>query len=317
MDYILSGTFQDFDLFATQVKAWDLDFVQLERGAPSYEILMAGVGEVQVGYAQFNRKIYQRGAAPVGKRTVAIPLYPDMELQWYGQHVTGCDLMVFPDDGELVSLSLPQFEVVVYSISTEHLERMCAELELPSFEKVISGRSVFRLPRAMMQGLRDEAVRLLKPLKFGKENWSASAMYREQLEYDFARSLVSALAYSRGSLLHKRPTRHKRSACVQQVIELLVLNESVPSISALCDLVNVSERTLQYAFRDEFDVTPKQFIKAWKLNAVRRELAGIGASRKVAHVAVEHGFWHMGQFAADYRKMFGELPSETVQRQSA
>ncbi|MCK5375915.1 MAG: helix-turn-helix domain-containing protein, partial [Acidobacteria bacterium] len=33
----------------------------------------------------------------------------------------------------------------------------------------------------------------------------------------------------------------------------------------------------------------------------------------VTDVANNWGFWHMGQFAADYRKMFGELPSQTLQ----
>ena len=32
----------------------------------------------------------------------------------------------------------------------------------------------------------------------------------------------------------------------------------------------------------------------------------------VADAANEWGFWHMGQFAKDYRRMFGELPSETL-----
>jgi hypothetical protein len=27
-----------------------------------------------------------------------------------------------------------------------------------------------------------------------------------------------------------------------------------------------------------------------------------------------HGFWHMGQFAADYRAIYGELPSKTLRR---
>ena len=30
-----------------------------------------------------------------------------------------------------------------------------------------------------------------------------------------------------------------------------------------------------------------------------------------ANVAHRWGFWHMGQFARDYRRLFGELPSET------
>ena len=32
----------------------------------------------------------------------------------------------------------------------------------------------------------------------------------------------------------------------------------------------------------------------------------------VADVAASWGFWHLSHFAADYKAMFGELPSETL-----
>jgi AraC family transcriptional regulator, ethanolamine operon transcriptional activator len=34
----------------------------------------------------------------------------------------------------------------------------------------------------------------------------------------------------------------------------------------------------------------------------------------VKAVALSHGFWHLGQFAHDYRVAFGEAPSETLAR---
>lgn len=35
---------------------------------------------------------------------------------------------------------------------------------------------------------------------------------------------------------------------------------------------------------------------------------------RVTDIANDWGFWHMGQFAADYRELFGELPSQTLKR---
>ena len=39
-----------------------------------------------------------------------------------------------------------------------------------------------------------------------------------------------------------------------------------------------------------------------------------GSVPLVKSVALGHGFWHLGQFAHDYRNTFGEAPSETLER---
>jgi AraC-like DNA-binding protein len=86
-------------------------------------------------------------------------------------------------------------------------------------------------------------------------------------------------------------------------------------VGDLCRETGASERTLEYAFREHFGVTPKAYLQAVRLHQVRGELrAANPAFARVSDVANRWGFWHMGQFAADYRKMFGELPSQTLKR---
>ena len=74
----------------------------------------------------------------------------------------------------------------------------------------------------------------------------------------------------------------------------------------------MSERTLRYGFQDLLSVSPKKYILYQKLHQVRRNLIKEeGACKPIADIANYYGFWHLGQFAADYRKLFGELPSKT------
>jgi AraC family ethanolamine operon transcriptional activator len=89
----------------------------------------------------------------------------------------------------------------------------------------------------------------------------------------------------------------------------------VITISKLCTIGGVSARTLQYAFLEHYGISPKTYLIYYRLNGARRDLwiSDPGTSR-VNYIAIFWGFWHMGQFAADYRKLFSELPSETLQR---
>ena len=85
------------------------------------------------------------------------------------------------------------------------------------------------------------------------------------------------------------------------------------TVMELCQQTGVSERTLEYAFQERFGVSPKRYLMMYRFHGVRRALRQSDPSAtKIADVANTWGFWHMGQFAADYRKLFSELPSQTL-----
>jgi AraC family ethanolamine operon transcriptional activator len=54
------------------------------------------------------------------------------------------------------------------------------------------------------------------------------------------------------------------------------------------------------------------YFKASRLNAVRQELKAAPAGTPVQAIARRWGFWHTGEFAADYRRLFGDLTSQTL-----
>lgn len=83
----------------------------------------------------------------------------------------------------------------------------------------------------------------------------------------------------------------------------------------LCDALGASASALAEAFHAVFAISPHRFLKLRRLSLVRAALATREGQRPlVKSVALSHGFWHLGQFAHDYRAAFGECPSETLKR---
>jgi AraC-like DNA-binding protein len=74
-------------------------------------------------------------------------------------------------------------------------------------------------------------------------------------------------------------------------------------------------RSLEYAFRESFDLTPAAFLRLRRLHCARlRLLAADPADMAVTDIAYQEGFYHRGRFAAAYAATFGEPPSQTLRR---
>jgi AraC-like DNA-binding protein len=73
-------------------------------------------------------------------------------------------------------------------------------------------------------------------------------------------------------------------------------------------------RGLQKGFMDAFGTTPMGYLRIVRLKRVRAILKTAPYGKTVAEIAKQWGFTHMGRFAQDYQREFGELPSETIRK---
>ena len=83
----------------------------------------------------------------------------------------------------------------------------------------------------------------------------------------------------------------------------------------LCRTLGISVRQLEYAFRTVFDVSPRAFQQTLRLNESRRLLlTARDRGQTVTQIAMEVGVSHLGRYAIYYRRLFGETPSQTLER---
>lgn len=84
-------------------------------------------------------------------------------------------------------------------------------------------------------------------------------------------------------------------------------------VTDLCEAAGVSERTLQYAFKEVMGMPPVVYLTRLRLHRVRQALqAATHGSTTVSAEALRWGFWHFGEFSRAYKECFGELPSDTL-----
>jgi AraC-like DNA-binding protein len=87
------------------------------------------------------------------------------------------------------------------------------------------------------------------------------------------------------------------------------------SIVDMAEYAGVSSRSLFTGFRRYRNTSPMTYLKEIRLRRVNEELQRLSSgSDTVTAVAFRWGFSHLGHFTTDYKRRFGESPSETLAR---
>ena len=307
----MKAQFQDFDDFTETVRGWDLEFRQLDRGTFRAELLQLGTNGAQVVHSRFNRHLRHLGAPPRGLWTFVIPAQPDTRFVSRGQEVLGGRMAIFRPGAEIDGLSWTYFDVYTLSFSEALLTNVGSSMGLPRLSGLIDGREVVDCSRPDFYRLLQILDRVCRKKTEGISR-SGNIRVHGELNSELPGRLIEALASSRP--LPITPSARMRDRALKRIEDYLDEFPHEPhTVRTLCGVSGASERTLRYAFLERFGLSPKSYLLALRLNGVNRELRRSDpSSTKVGDVANRWGFWHMGQFAADYRKFFGELPSETV-----
>lgn len=312
LSYITDVEFRDSDLFTSTAQDWQADFVQLDRGAFASKIRQIGSDGTQVGECSLNRKMQQAGLAPPGGRTFIIQKHPFGELLWRRHRAGANHLLCSPANADFESVSPSGFHIYGVTVPWETIERVAATLEIPINASLFLGRDCVELTTAAMSHLRQQIGILLEwisPLQEGRpEALRAYRIKRDQVIGDLVGLWLN------GASRHPPVMARGRDRVIKSALDYIAAHEREPlTVSAICAATGASERTIQYAFKEHLQTTPKQYLLARRLNGVRNELRASDRGH-VRDLSAVWGFTHQGQFAAAYRQTFGESPSVTLRR---
>jgi AraC-like DNA-binding protein/TolB-like protein len=86
------------------------------------------------------------------------------------------------------------------------------------------------------------------------------------------------------------------------------------TLAGLASVCAMPERTLLRQFQRFVGVPPLGYLRRLRLNIAKSELAIPHNNDAIVDIAIRCGFSHVGCFATEYRRLFGETPSATRQR---
>ncbi|MCP4010486.1 MAG: AraC family transcriptional regulator [Proteobacteria bacterium] len=313
-------TFDSFEQLSSLATHWGADFRQLNSEYFKSYIFQLVASRILISSAHFGCHVEQRGTTPEGMRTFAVLNEDCPELLWFGQIINQDNLLVFPAHGEIESFSRAGFGVTTISIPADLLAEFFERNGIDIITKAIPPEEVIKkASKTHLNQLRYLLRQLVEIANLAQYQYSAA--YSVLVDGVESQILLSIFNIMTEDIFQSRKTWHKISRQVNSRTMRVVLNyiqnhiNEQQRVQELCQIAHVSERTLQYLFRQQLGMTPKAYLKGQQLFKVHQALWHVEPSDvKIGAIASQFGFCHMGQFSTDYRKMFGELPSETLSR---
>jgi AraC family ethanolamine operon transcriptional activator len=310
---IQAHNFEDFDELAENLQGWDLEFTRLDRGSFGGKILQVSGEEFQFSSFSISCRHEQRGAPPPGLKTFGILSPTSPAIGFRNRQLDQEGIAIFPSGEESDAQVPPGWEAFELSFTENLLESVSQRMGLPLLEDILVEKDFAVCHPKELLGLRSWLQGVHQQFSQGSCN-PLSKCFMEQFVSEFPRRFLNTLASSYPITF--RQSLRKRDFAIKKIKEFLVeFPDLPPTMADLCEVAQVSERTLEYTFQERYGMTPTTYLRFYRLNGVHKALRTADpASTTVTKVATDWGFWHFGHFASHYRKLFGQLPSDTLKK---
>ncbi len=296
----------DADLHAHNLTDWQQEYDQLSGGHFYGRIDEIALDGLQIFREHTSQALRQQCNVWPDAIWLGIAAQP-ADCRINGLDVGGQQIMCRPGACDFELVTPDNFDIYGLVIRTDALLSAAENEELD-----LRGLSLHEHPRL---NIPEETMAQVRRLLANLVNPDTPGLHQRLQRHLILSTLLDLLKQETPARRPATSYAH-RKAVVDKVKAWMEINQDAPvSMTELCELTHVSRRTLQYSFESILGISPLKFLRTARLNQVRRALSHPeNHGRPVSSIAADWGFWHPGQFGQDYKKLFGEMPSETVSR---
>ena len=301
----------DIDAHAAAQGGWVLQYEQLSSGSFRGELTMVQLDGLRLFGEKTNLALRQRGGLGEAIYGFAMSAEAGGDVYFDGRKVHPNAILC--GRGKQVDFVTPPHHcLIAVAVDRSLLNPLWERMYQKPLATWLEHQMALLPTPANAQALRSKHLQVLSEAMQLAQHVTHSASLR-QLRDDILIEWIEALPPSVDT--SDLASVGKRKRLVDAACELMLANPNEPpSILAVCSHVGASRRKLNYCFQDVLGTSPTQYLRALRLNGVRRGLREASPAATVQDVAAHWGFWHLGQFSLDYKKQFLELPSATLRR---
>jgi len=310
-DWVESRQTEDIDQHAAAQAGWHLAYEQFSEGSFAGRVLKVHLPGLTLFREDCNVATRQRGRLAPDSYGFALPLRHQAELFFNGQPVPADAIMCGKGD-EVDMTTPPDFTLLAVAVERALLGPLWESMYHKPLAHWLEQQLVLETTADKAEGVRRlqlAALAQAERLHAGGLPATLLERLRDDVLLEWMEALPPAVDTS------ELATLARRKRLVDRACELMLSRPEEPiSVLALCSALGTSRRRLHYCFQEVLGTTPAKYLRMIRLNGAHRALRGGGAASSVQAVAAHWGFWHLSQFAQDYRRQFGERPSETLKR---
>lgn len=302
----------DLDVHAQSQTNWSLHYDQLSGGSFSGSLTQVQLPDLRIVMESSSCALRQRGQ--IGQRHYGFAMALDLPGDAYfnGQRLDSQSMMIGRSE-DLDLASPPDFSMIGMVVDQALLASLWERMYQRPLTAWLDHQVVVKTHPDTARALRALHLNLLSQVNASPQVLDDAVAVRQMRDAILIEWIEAIPAKVDISGL-KTTTARKR--VVDRACEVMLSQpEQPPSILQVCSQIGASPRKLEYCFRDVLGVSPVRYLRAVRLNGVRRDLKRHAHTAIcVQDIAARWGFWHLGDFSADYKRQFSELPSETLRR---
>ncbi len=313
---LLQRQFRDADELASYVLEGRVKITQLSLQPFLCKSMVLNLDVVRFSFNRTNAAVSVLGEKTSGFFTfVVLPHGIERPIVSHGQLITDGWVFGF-DPNRGIDLVFPAHSThCAVSIRQDVFESCAQAMDRVDLNDVFLARNYCYLPDRLgpLQTYLDQLYTLLRQ----KHLLLQQPKFQQLVLRDFLPLLVSVLPMQQDQ--SKIKMKHlQRSHLVKQVNNYMLDNLDRPlTLSDLSHALHTSCRAISYGFQDIFGMSPMAYLKTLRLQSVHRALRQADPHHEsIINIANRYGFWSLNHFSKDYKTMFGETPSVTLNKVS-